>query len=93
MLKRDNIAFGALIGLLLPVFLYGILWLIGSQVNTGSWWALPFETDRMMMLSLAVNIIPIRIYFVSLKYDRTGRGILLSTFLLMVGGFLFIRFF
>lgn len=93
MLKKDNLAFGALIGLMLPVILYGILLLVGSQINSGSWWALPCERDRMVIFSLAVNIIPIRIYFVSLKFDRTGRGVILSTFLLMVGGFLFIRFF
>jgi hypothetical protein len=37
--------------------------------------------------------VPIRLYFVSWKLDKTGRGVLLSTFLLMVAFFLFIRFF
>ena len=93
MLKRDNIAFGALVGLVLPGLFYGLLSLVAMMVKTGSAWTLPFESDRMMLLALVINVIPLRIYFVRYKFDKTGRGVLLVTFLLMVFYFLFIRYF
>ena len=93
MLKKDNMALGALIGLVLPGLCYGLLSLAAMLVETGTAWTRPFETDRMMMLALIINVIPLRIYFVTYKFDKTGRGVLLVTFLLMVFYFLFIRYF
>jgi hypothetical protein len=92
MLKKDNMALGALIGLILPALLYGLLKLISLFVETGTTWTRPFEPDRMLILSLLINVIPIRLYFVTYKFEKTGRGVLLATFLLMVASFLFIRF-
>jgi hypothetical protein len=93
MLKRDNIGFGILIGSLLPLAFYGILLAISQLVRPGTVMAKPFETSHMMLISLIVNVLPIRLYFVSWKMDRTGRGVLLMTFLLMAGFFIFNRYF
>jgi hypothetical protein len=92
MLKRDNIVFGVVIGLVLPVLFYGFLWAISHFVEYGSVWSKPFEPDKMRLLALAVNLIPIRIYFVTYKSDKTGRGVLLMTFLYMVAYFLYRRY-
>ena len=93
MLKKDNIALGFLVGIVLPAVFYGLLNLVAVFIETGSALARPFEPDRMMILALAINIVPIRVYFVTYKLDKTGRGVLLATFLVMVAIFLFIRFF
>jgi len=93
MLKKDNLAFGAMIGLVLPGIFYGVLSLAALFVETGPAWAHPFETDRLVLLALIINVIPIRLYFVTYKFDKTGRGVLLVTFLLMVIYFLVIRYF
>jgi hypothetical protein len=93
MLKKDNIALGILLGLILPVLFFGLLSLAAMLVESGTAWDLPFETDRRMLLALVINIIPIRLYFVRYKFDKTGRGVLLVTFLLMVFCFSFIRYF
>jgi hypothetical protein len=93
MLKRDNIALGALIGLVLPAAFYGVLSLIALAVESGTSWTIMFKSDRIMILALVINVIPLRLYFVNYKYDRTGRGVLLVTFLLMVFYFLYIRYF
>jgi hypothetical protein len=92
MLKKDNMALGAAIGLVLPVLLYAVLRLIAVFVETGTEWTRPLEPDRMLILALVINVIPIRLYFVTYKFDKTGRGVLLATFLLMVAAFLYIRF-
>ena len=93
MLKKDNIAFGALIGLVMPAAFYGILTLIAFFIETGTAWTRPFEADRLLILALAINVIPIRLYFVTYKFDETGRGVLLATFLLMICCFIYIRYF
>jgi hypothetical protein len=92
MLKKDNIAFGALIGLVLPCLFYGLLWAVSHFVEYGSIWSQPFQPDKMKMLALVINIIPLRVYFVRYKFDKTGRGVLLVTFLLMVAYFLYRRY-
>jgi len=93
MLKKDNFSLGILIGLVLPVMFYGLLRLVGLMVETGSVWARPFESDKMVMLALVINIFPIRLYFVSYKFEKTGKGVLLVTFLLTVSYFLYLRYF
>ena len=93
MLKKDNIFLGALIGLVAPVLFYGLLSLAALLVETGTAWTRPFEPERIMMLALAINVIPIRLYFVNYKFDKTGRGVLFVTFFLMVFYFLYIRYF
>jgi hypothetical protein len=93
MLKRDNIGFGILIGSLLPLAFYGILLVISQAVRPGTMLAKPFEISHMMLIALIVNVFPIRLYFVTWKLDRTGRGVLLMTFVLMAGFFIFNRYF
>ena len=78
-----------LIGLALPAALYGLLSVISMWIETGSAWARPFESDRMLMLSIAINLLPIRIYFVNWKMEKTGMGILVITFILVLLFFLF----
>lgn len=92
MLKRDNMGFGVLIGLVLPILFYGLLLGVSHFVEYGSIWSRPFEPDKMRMLALAINLIPIRVYFVTYKFDKTGRGVLLVTFLYMVAYFLYRRY-
>jgi hypothetical protein len=92
MLKKDNIAFGILIGILLPAAFYGLLYSIALFIETGPAWARPFEPDRLMLLSIFINLLPLRLYFVSWKLDRTGRGILIITFILVMAFFIFKRF-
>ncbi len=47
----------------------------------------------MMILAMAINLIPIRVYFVNLKFEKTGRGVLLVTFLSVLLYFLYTRYF
>jgi len=92
MLKKDNMALGALIGLVLPAIFYGFLTLVGHFIETGTTWTRPFEPDRMFLLALIINVFPIRLYFVTYKFDKTGRGVLLITFILMAAYFLYLRY-
>lgn len=80
MLKKDSIVFGALIGILLPFIIYAIIFYILKLFST-----VQFENNLVIeLISIGLNAIPLRYYFINLKYEKTGRGILLVTFLMII---------
>ncbi len=69
--KKDSIIFGIILGIVLPGIIYAILQYI----------KIPLTKHTSLLLSLSINMLTIRYYFVNLRYDRTGRGILFVTFI------------
>lgn len=84
MLNRDSIGFGVVIGIVLPAIIYGILYLINLFLVSAFSEAMMIRHETQILISIFTNLLPVRIYFVNLKYDKTGRGILLVTFLMMI---------
>ena len=87
--KKDHYVFGLGIGILTPAVLYGSILVINFlliQVGIARVY-LDFQTH--VFVSLFGNLLPIRYYFVTLTYDKTGRGILLVTFALVLVFFAF----
>ena len=80
-LRRDSLPMGLIIGFVCPAVLFGILYAIVVivQQHTG---ALNIEKmiQKLILLSVIPNVLLLRYYLVKLKYDLTGRGILLVTF-------------
>ena len=80
-LRRDSLPMGLFIGFVCPAILFGILYAIVVivQQQTG---ALNIEKmiQKLILLSVISNVLLLRYYLVKLKYDLTGRGILLVTF-------------
>ena len=83
-LKKDNFILGAALGLLIPGIIFGLILLINYiLVQTGITY-IYFDRKIHVLISLTGNLLSIRYYFVSLKYDKTGRGVLLMTFILFM---------
>lgn len=83
-LKKDNFILGAALGLLIPGVIFGLILLINYiLVRTGITY-IYFDRKIHVLISLTGNLLLIRYYFVSLKYDKTGRGVLLITFILFM---------
>lgn len=84
--KRDSIWLGILIGIILPVLTYFLIYLIlnivGGEHQT-------FRKSTIYLLSIFINLAPFRYYIVKLKFDKTGRGILLDTFVMAIIYFIF----
>jgi hypothetical protein len=91
MLKKDAIWFGIFLGMILPAVFGGILYVVDLIIRSAMHIEQAIHTHDLLLLSVIINLLPIRIYFVNLKYDRTGRGILLVTFILIILFFIFIR--
>lgn len=86
-LKSDQLWLGLLLGILLPVLVFGILFVIAKCcAPAGRELLIPMST--MLLVSIFTNLFTMRYYLVKLKYDRTGRGILLVTFLLAIAYFI-----
>jgi len=90
-LKNDKISLGVLIGLVipLPVALFFAVVLRLVQINFHIL-ARTRMTD-MLLLGLAVNLIVMRYYFLKLKFENTGKGIMIVTLIIILAFFLFLK--
>lgn len=77
---RDNMGFGILIGAILPSLFLVVLYLVDLLVYSIFETNILAEQSYLYLLSIAVNLFAIKYYFVNLKHEKTGRGILLITF-------------
>jgi hypothetical protein len=84
MLKKDHIIFGILIGLVIPVLFYALILLINFILVNAKVVEIYLNKEAHVLLGITGNLIPIRYYFVNLKLDKTGRGLLLVTFILII---------
>ena len=86
-LKTDQMWLGIVLGLLLPAVSFGILYLVSRlAAPAGREHLIPMTT--ILLVAIFTNLITMRHYLVKLKFDRTGRGILLVTFVLAIAYFL-----
>jgi hypothetical protein len=80
-LRRDSLPMGLFIGFICPAVFFGIMYgiIMLVQHQTG---ALNIDKmiQKLILLSVVPNVLILRYYLVKLKYDLTGRGILLVTF-------------
>ncbi len=85
--QRNNFIAGAGIGILLPVVFAGFL-LSADWLTTETFgFHLSQEKHYLYLLSMTINLLTMRYYFVNLKYEKTGMGLLLITTLAIVAYF------
>ncbi len=90
MLNKDSWVLGTVIGIIMPLLVYGLVLIIlipWGQVENLVYMPRPRVP---FLLAIFSNLLPFRYYMVNKKYDRTGRGILLFTFLLALVFFYFL---
>jgi hypothetical protein len=83
MFKKDSLYFGMLLGFAIPSILFGILytinliygvWVMGADKEYSI-----IQISTLELIAIAGNLLPFRYYMVKLKYDKTGRGMLILT--------------
>ncbi len=84
MIKKDNYILGAMLGLLIPGIIFGFILLINYIFIQTGLTSNYLDRKIHVLISLTGNLLPIRYYFVILKYEKTGRGVLLITFILFM---------
>lgn len=84
--QQDNMLFGFILGIVIPAAFWGILLLIvlflipavsGKEIAI-------VKTSTLQLVAIFINLITMRYYLLRLKFDFTGRGILLSTIILAI---------
>ena len=80
--------FGILIGILMPLVIYGFLYGILYFYHDLSAAPLQFDESLLQLISPVINLFFIRYYFVNKKYDETGRGLMLVTFIYVIAYFI-----
>jgi len=90
---RDNIYFGIAIGVILPLILWLLLKLVIEVIIPDVFnMNMPLiKPATLSLIAIFVNLLSMRYYLLRLKFDFTGRGILISTFVLAI--YYFTQFF
>ncbi len=78
-LKKDNYFLGLVLGLLLPLPVYGLFF--GMDIlmkSTGIWHGLQ-QPENIYLLSIVGNFLLLRLTLLKWKNPKTGKGVLLIT--------------
>lgn len=89
MFKKDSWILGIALGLIVPAAMYGLLKLLVLTLGDRALDVYFLREEALRLLSIAANLVLFRYYMVSLKFDKTGRGILIVFFLLVLAFFIF----
>jgi hypothetical protein len=84
MLKKDLYVFGFGLGILTPVALFALIYGLNYLLVLMGIAHFYLDLQTHLFISLFGNLLPIRYYFVNLTYDKTGRGILFVTFVIVL---------
>ncbi len=77
MFKKNSLLAGMGIGLAGPLILFGIIYLVKLLLGH-------MALDKAMFVCVALNIVPIRYYFITAGMARTGSGVLAMTVILII---------
>jgi hypothetical protein len=83
-LNKDSWALGTIIGIALPVIIYAIIIIALSQYGNVEHLLYTIRPKVPFLVAAFSNLFPFRYYMVNKKYDRTGRALLLITFVIVI---------
>ena len=89
-LRRDSWGMGIFLGTVVPVITFGVFFglfalALASAPRTEAVDVFDINTIcKIVLLSMVPSVFVMRYYLLKLKYDYTGRGILLMTFIIAV---------
>ena len=87
-LKKDSLLLGIVIGIVFPAMLFVVLYLL-SRVFAPAGKDYLVQLPTIELISIFPNLFTLRHYLVKLHFDKTGRGILLVTFVFAILYFIF----
>jgi len=87
---KDNLAFGVLLALCLSIGIYAAF-SAAAYFFPETFTSHYLRQEVILMISVFINLLPFRTYMVGLKFEKTGRGILVAIFVLMILVFVLIK--
>lgn len=92
MFKKDHFALGVGMGIIIPILLFSFIWVINYflfQMDIVKYY---LDLKTQVLVSFFGNLFPMRYYFINLKFEKTGKGLLLVTFALVLMFFAFNKY-
>lgn len=86
--NRDSWSLGIIMGIVVPILIFGLLTIFELLFSNGPDDKV-FRLSTRIVIAVFCNLIPFRHYMIKLRFDKTGRGILLDTFVLAMVFFIF----
>ncbi|MBR4917769.1 MAG: hypothetical protein IKZ52_00945 [Bacteroidales bacterium] len=88
-LKKDTYTMGIVMGTVIPAILFGIMfgvlaWMVHANPDMLMNKPNLYKTivPKFILISIIPSLFLLRYYLLKLKYDKTGRGLVISTFIL-----------
>jgi len=89
-IKRDSWLLGIILGMIVPIVVYAlIMWVLNHLGKADGLQYYP-NPKAPALAGLAVNLLAFRYYMVNLRFDKTGRGIILVSFVMVIAIFAFL---
>ena len=87
MFNKNSLWVGIVIGIIMPLILYGLMYLVLLLYGHYTDKEATLNETMLQIIAPVANLFFIRYYFVTKKYDDTGRGVLLVTFVFVISYF------
>lgn len=88
LINKDNFFWGALIGFVFPALTFLLIRFLASTAGNEAFVVRPLGYDSMQVYSIVANLLPFRYYMINKQLDRTGRGLIFATFVLVIAYFI-----
>ena len=87
-LKQDSLILGLVMGSIVPWIIFGILFYLFEWMGM-LFLKIPYfiRPSTIMLLAIAINVLVMRYYMVKLRFEKTGKGFLVITFIYIIGFF------
>lgn len=82
MLKKNNFWFGLTLGIIVPAISYFLFYFINKSAASRS--GIGIQQSTVQVIAIFCNVFIFRYYINKLEFDKTGRGILLTTILFTI---------
>jgi hypothetical protein len=82
--KKNSFWLGLLIGIIIPLVLFGILYALNFYTKVFEHPPVVLSTQKQMFVCSALNILPIRYYLMHGGLEKTGQGVLFITVFLVL---------
>jgi hypothetical protein len=84
MIKKNSFWLGLVVGIILPFVLFSILYVLNLYTKVFEHPPVILPSQKLMFISSALNIIPIRYYLMHKGLEKTGQGVLFITVFLVI---------
>jgi hypothetical protein len=90
-LTNDKISLGLILGLIIPVPFAVLFAVILRLVQVNLHLLDRARVTDMLLLGMAVNLVVMRFYIVKLKFEKTGKALLVLTVFMILLFFIFLK--